>query len=198
MSTTNLIVDDARTTVHQYHKARYHPQLHKPVPHYRREIFYANQLGPLTAAVAAHGGTNKWVANLVIPLADNDEVHFNWLTPYDFDYTQPVLVRWGLISNAASKAQTITTTYSTVDMGAGFVGSDDAGDGGTVLNQTIAAIATGDNPGGDKPFMTQIGIIEKLTTEYDILEIKGVAASATTADAVRVWCLEIGYFPLTA
>lgn len=198
MAIIDKILDSARRVVLQYHKSRFHSALHKPAADYKREIFYAEQLGPLSAAVAAHGGTNKWVAIKVIPLADADEVHFNWVTPLDFDYRHPIAFRWGLISNAASKAITITTTYSTVDMGADFKGSGDAGDGGTALTNTIAAVSTGDNPGGDKPFMTQVGTIEQLTSDFDILEIKGVAGSATTADAVRVFCLEIYYRPLTA
>lgn len=199
MALIDLITNDGRTTVHQYHKSgRFHPELHKPAAAYKRELFYAEQLGPLTAAVAAHGGTNKWVAAKVIPLANSDEIHFNWLTPYDFDFRQPVLVRWGLIASAASKALVITTTYSTVSMGTGFIGSDDAGDGATVLNRTIAAVTTGSNPGADKPFMSQIGVIEQLITDYDILELKLVASGQTTADNVKVWCLEIGYWPRTA
>jgi hypothetical protein len=184
--------------VHQYHTSKWHPTLGKPVPQTKSQVFYAYQLGPLTAAVAAHGATNKWQAIPVIPLADNDEIHFNWLTPYDFDFRHPVLIRWGLISSAASKALTLTTTYSTVDMGASFTGSGDAGDGGTALTQTIAAVTTGNNPGANKPFMSQVGTIEGKTSDYDILEIKGVASGATTADNVKVWCLEISYRPLTA
>lgn len=193
MALRDLIVNAGRTLVHQYHSVKYHPAYGKPVPQTKRELFYARQLGPLTAAVAAHGTSNKWQAIEVIPLANSDEVHFNWVTPYDFDFRHPVLVRWGLISNAASKALTITTTYSTVDMGATLAGSGDAGDGGTALTQTIAAITTGSNPGADKPFMSQIGTIEGITTDYDILELKLVASGQTTADAVRVFCLEIGY-----
>jgi len=197
MALRDLILNSARTVVQQYHKQKYHPAYGKPVPQTKRELFYARQLGPLTAAVAAHGTTDKWQAIEVIPLANSDEILFNWLTPYDFDYRHPILVRWGLISNAASKALTITTTYSTVDMGATFAGSGAAGDGATALTQTIAAVTTSSNPGADKPFLSQVGTIEGLTSDFDILELKLVASGQTTADAVRVWCLEIGYRPRT-
>jgi hypothetical protein len=192
------MADSTTRVLSQYHKPRFHPHLHKPAAGTKVETLYAYQLGPLTAAVAAHGGTNKWVAAPVIPLADSDEVHMNWVTPHDCDTRYPIYIRWGLIANAAAKGGTITTTVSTVDLGATHTGSGDAGDGGTALAQTIAAIATGDNPGADKPFFTVWGKKNGATTDYDILEIKLVASAQTTADALRVFCLQIAYWPRTA
>jgi len=157
------------------------------------ETFYAYQLGPLTAAVAAHGVTNVWQGMPVIPLANNDEIHFAWKTPNDLDVEYPIKVRWGLISNAATKALTITTTYDRV-----IEGTTVAADGATAFNDTIPAIATGDNPGANIPFNTKWGKINGTSTEFDILFIKGVASGATTADAVRVTWLQFAYTPLTA
>lgn len=192
------MADSTLRVLKQYHKPRFHPHLHKPAAGTKVETFYAYQLGPLTAAVAAHGGTNKWVAAPVIPLANSDEIHMNWVTAHDCDTKQPIYVRWGLISNAASKALTITTTINEVDTGSDHSGSDDAGDGGTALDETIAAITTGSNPGADKPFFSVWGKKNGASTDFDILEVKLVASGETTADAVRVFCLQIAYWPLTA
>lgn len=192
------MADSTTHVLNQYHRARFHPHLHKPAPEMKVETFYAYQLGPLTAAVAAHGVTNKWQAIPVIPLADNDEVHFNWVTAHDCDTKYPIYVRWGLIASAASKASTITTTISTVDTGANHTGSGSAGDGGTALDETIAAITTGSNPGANIPFFSVWGKKNGVTTDFDILEIKLVSTGNTTADNVKVFCLQIAYWPLTA
>lgn len=192
------MADSTLRVLNQYHKPRFHPHLHKPVAGTKVETLYANQLGPLTAAVAAHGGSNKWVAALVIPLANSDEIHMNWAVPHDCDTKYPIFIRWGLISSANSKALTIATTISTVDTGSTHAGSGDAGDGGTALAETIAAITTGSNPGQDKPFYSVWGKKNGATTDYDILEIKLVASGETTADNVKVWCLQIAYWPFTA
>lgn len=192
------MADSTTTVLNQYHKSKFHPHLHKPTPKHKVETLYAYQLGPVSAAVAAHGTTNKWQGLPVIPLANSDEIHAVWMSSHGFDSKNPVYVRWGLISNAASKALTITTTVDTVDFGATHAGSATAGDGGTALNETIAAITTASNPGADIPFFSVWGKLNGTSTDFDALFVKLVASGATTADSVRVWCLQVAYRPLTA
>ena len=182
----------------QYHANVFHPHLGKPTPDYKVETLLAYQLGPLTAAVAAHGVNNVWEGIPVIPLTDNDEIHVIWPTPHDFDSKFPFYLRWGLISNAASKAQALATTVDFVDTGATHTGSDTAGDGATALAETITTITTGTNPGANKPFFSVWGKINGRSTDFDILFAKLVASGQTTADAVRVFCLQIAYRPKTA
>lgn len=182
----------------QYHANVWHPHLGKPVPDYKVDTLLAYQLGPLTAAIAAHGVTDVWQGIPVIPLADNDEIHAIWVTPYNFDSKFPFYARWGLLSNADSKALTIATTVDFVDTGATHAGSDVAADGATPLTETITAITTTSNPGTSKPFFSVWGKINGQTTDFDILFLKLVAGGATTADAVRVFCLQIAYRVKTA
>lgn len=190
---------DSTLRVHpQYHSNRYHVHLHKPAADYAVETLYAYQLGPLTAAVAAHGVSNVWEGVPVIPLTDVDEIHSIWVTPFNFDSKAPFYVRWGLLSNADSKALAIATTVDFVDTGATMTGSDTAGDGATALTETITAITTTSNPGTSKPFFSVWGKINGRTTDFDILFLKLVASGQTTADAVRVFCLQLAYRQLAA
>lgn len=182
----------------QYHASRFHTHLHKPAPDYKVQTLYAYQLGPLTATVAAHGVTDVWEGIPVIPLTDADEVHAIWVTPFDFDSKAPFYMRWGLISNAASKAQALATTVDFVDTGATHTGSDTAADGATALTETITTISTSTNPGANKPFFSVWGKVNGRTTDFDILFMKLVASGQTTADAVRVFCLQLAYRGLTA
>lgn len=192
------MADSTTRVLPPYHANRYHPHLHKPAPELRVETLYAYQLGPLTAGVAAHGVTNVWEGIPVIPLTDADEIHAIWPTPFEFDSKSPFYVRWGLLSNADAKALTIATTVDFIDTGATQTGSDLAADGATALSETIAAITTTSNPGTSKPFFSVWGKINGRTTDFDILFVKLVASGQTTADAVRAFCLQIAYRPLTA
>lgn len=192
------MADSTTRVLDQYHAHRFNARGGFPMAKRKTETFYAYQLGPLTAAVAAHGTTNKWEALPVIPLTDSDEVHFAWVTPDDFDYRYPIYLRWGLIANAASKAQALATTIDRLDTGATMAGSDAAGDGATTLTETITTISTATNPGADEPFFSVWGKINGHTSDFDILGVKLVASGQTTADAVRVFCLQISYTPLTA
>lgn len=190
-----LFVDSNRYNIIQADNLKYHTRYGKPVANLTQVHIDAEQLDPLTAAIAAHGGSNKWVAKQVIPLANSDEVHYAWDKPDKLDIKYPILLRWGVISNAASKAGALTTTYSKGSRGTNHAGSDDAGDGGTALDQTIAAITTSSNPGQDKPFLSQIGVINGASSDWDWMDIKLVSSGNTTADALRIWCLKIYYVP---
>jgi len=192
------MADSTTRVLPEYHRARFHPHLHKPTASLKTVTLTAYQLGVLTAARGAHAVSDVWEGIDVIPLADNDEIHVIWPTPLDFDSKYPVYIRWGLLSNADSKAQALTTTVDFIDTGATQSGSDLAADGATALNETIAAITTATNPGTSKPFFSVWGKINGRTTDFDILFLKLVASGATTADAVRVFCLQIAYRPLTA
>lgn len=192
------MADSTLRVLPQYHNKIFHASLGKPAADYKVETLYAYQLGVVTAAVAAHGVTDKWEGIPVIPLTDADEVHAIIVTPHDFDSKFPFYLRWGLISNAASKAQALATTVDFVDTGATHSGSDTAGNGATALTETITTISTSSNPGADKPFFSVWGKINGRSTDFDILFAKLVASGQTTADAVRVFCLQFAYRPKTA
>lgn len=192
------MADATLRVLKQWHRRYFHPHLHRPVPKNKIDTLYAYQLGVVTAAHAAHGTTNKWQGLSVIPLANNDEVHAVWITPPDFDYKWPIRIRWGLIANAASKASALTTTVDFVDIGSDHFGSDTAGDGSTALNETIATISTSTNPGADVPFFSVWGKANAQTSDWDALFVKLVSSGNTTADAMRVWCMQVSYVPLTA
>jgi hypothetical protein len=142
-------------------------------------------LGPVTAAEAASGVSNVWEGVLTVPIASNDEIHYAWATPYDLDYRFPLYVRWGVIATADNKAATCLTTYDYLDAG------DTAADGATALAETIPA----KTPGINKVNMTYWGKTTPSTSDFDYLFLKMVATSCTTADNVKVWCLEIAYTP---
>lgn len=181
-----------------YHANRYHPHLHKPAPELRVETLYTFQLGVVGAVRAAYGVTDVWEGIPVIPLEDTDEIHAIWVTPFEFDSKSPFYVRWGLLSNADSKALTIATTADFIDTGATQAGSDLAANGATALTETITAITTTSNPGTSKPFFSVWGKINGRTTDFDILFVKMLVSGQTTANAVHAFCLQIAYRTLTA
>lgn len=181
-----------------YHLSHFHSHLHKPAPQFVVETMYAYQMGPVTAAIAAHGVTNVWQGVPVVPLDNSDEIHVAWATSHNFDAKHPFYLRWGLIANDSAQAITLTTTVDFVDMGATHTGSDTAGDGATALSETIAAITTTSAAGTNKPYFSVWGKINGRTTDFDALFVKLVASGVTGADTVRVWCLQIAYRPLTA
>lgn len=191
----------ADSTLHvqpQYHASRFHVHLHKPAADTKVVEVPATAFSLVGAALTTHATSSKWEHISVAPLADNDEVHVALSTPHDMDTRHPFYVRWGLIANAAAKGITMETTYDTVDTGADNTGSDDAGEPATALSETIATIATTDNPGADKPFFTVWGKVNGTATDFDILHVKSLTTDATTGDAVRVWSMQLAYRPLTA
>jgi len=192
------MADSTTHVLPEYHRARFHPHLHKPTASYKVVEFLPEDFSLVSAAIAAHGTSSKWEHLEVVPLADADEIHVEFSTPHDMDTKFPFYVRWKLIANAAAKGVTITTTYDTVDCGANHTGSDDAGEPATAFTETIAAIGTTDNPGADKPFFSVWGKVNGATTDFDSIHIKGAATDATTTDAVRVRSLQFAYRPLTA
>jgi len=181
------MADSSVTTLDCYHKAifgKFGVGSHK----LKVDTIYAGDLGYVTAGAPAAGGdTNIWQGVQMIAIASNDEIHFAWATPHDFDYHFPFYVRWGLYATDASKAATCTTTYDMVDAG------DAGADGATALATTIAA----KTPGEDVVDWTVWGKGAAGTSDYDYLFLKMVATSCTTADNVKVWCLEIAYTPRT-
>jgi len=186
----------ARRVPHVYHrKGQYHSNLGKHVPKLRREIFYAYQLGPLTAAVAAHAVTNVWEGVPVIPLANSDEIHFAWFLPPNIDTNFPILLRWGLLPDNNTSALTIATTFDRLSLTSEHKASGTAADGATALDDTLAAVVAGDTT-ASKPFWSQVGVIDGTTTAFEILFLKLVASGQSGADRLRVTCLEIYYSPL--
>lgn len=169
---------------------------------YEVETLYAYQLGVISAAQAANGVTNKWQGVFVIPLADNDEIHAVWYVPHQADLRYPLYVRWLLhVGDADSAASTITTTHDKVKMSTGLtaathmVGNDAAGDGGTALNDTIAAITIEETETENTPFASDWGKINGVSTSnrFDALFIKMVSTANTAADRLRVVGLQIAY-----
>jgi len=197
MAYLDLFIDTLRRVPHIWHTPKFHAKLLKPVAQLKRELFYARQLGPLTAAVAAHGVTNVWQGVEVIPLADSDEIHFAWITPPDFDFKSPIMIRWLLLPDNNTSAGTLTVTYDTLDLGATHAGSTIAADGATTMTTTVAAVVAADTT-ASIPFFSQTASIEGLTTDFDILFLKLVASSMSAADRLRVHSLEIYYYPLTS
>jgi len=192
------MADSTTHVLNQYHRERFHPHLHKPVPEVKVIEVPVKAMSLVGAAETAHGTSSKWEHVIVAPLQDGDEAHVVVSTPHDMDTAYPFYVRWGLIADEAAKGVTIETTYDTVDLGATHAGSDDAGEPATAFSETIAAIATSDNPGADKPFFTVWGKVNGNATDFDIVHIKGVTTDATTADALKIWCMQFAYWPMTA
>lgn len=193
------MADSTLRVLNQYHNPRFHPHLHKPAAGTKVETLYAYQLGPVTAAVAAHGVADKWQGIPVIPVADNDEIHAVWMSAHDFDYRYPLYVRWGLLPNNATSASTITTTVDFVDMNGDVdaKGSDAAGDGGTALTETITAIVAADTT-ANVPFFSVWGKAAAQSADWDALFVKMVSTGNSSADRLRIWCLQIAYWPHTA
>lgn len=191
------MADSTTRRLMQYHSSRYHRHLHKPAPDTKVETIYATQLGPVTAAEAAHTTTDKWEGVRVIPLDANDEVHFAWATPADFSYKDFVYVRLLYIPNHASAGTVITVTYDKVSMGTNGTGSDDAGNGATSFSETIETV-TDAQTNIDQPLASPWGKIVGSTTDYDVLFLKIVAGTASGADRLHLWAVQIGYHPLTA
>jgi hypothetical protein len=191
------MADSTTRRLSQYHSSRYHRHLHKPAPDTKVETIYAPLLGPATAAAAAHSTTNKWEGVRVIPLDAADEIHFAWMTPHDFSYKDFVYVRLLYIPNNASSGTVITVTYDKVSMGTTAIGSDAAADGASTFSETIESV-TDAQTDADEPLASPWGKIVGSTSDYDVLFLKIVAGTASAADRLHVWGLQIGYHPLTA
>jgi hypothetical protein len=159
------------------------------------ETLYAYQLGPVTAAVAAHGTSNQWQGVPVIPLTNADEIHAAVMVPYGADLIHPQYLRWLLLPDNADSSLTITTTVDTVDMSRDLTGSDAAGDGGTALDVTIPAIVAAETT-AETPFGSDWGKINgklRSSTFYDCLFVKGVASGQAGADRLRVFGLQVAF-----
>ena len=156
--------------------------------------FLAYQLGPVTAAVAAHGVTDVWQGIPVIPLADADEIHAICTVPPNADLRHPVYLRWLLIPNAATSVGAITTTIDKVNTTRNWTGSSTAGDGATALSTTIPAVIDGETA-INVPFASDWGKIAGVAQSayYDMLFIKLVAGSMTGADILRVFGLQVAF-----
>lgn len=192
------MADSTTHVLNQYHRARFHPHLHKPVAEAKVIEVPVKAMSLVGATETAHGTSGKWEHIIVAPLKNGNEIHVVLSAPHDMDTKFPFYVRWGLIANEAAKGVTMETTYDTVDLGATHEGSDDAGEPTTALSETIPTLGTDDVPGVDKPFFTPWGKVNGTATDFDIVHIKALVTDATTDDAVRCWCMQFGYRPLTA
>lgn len=156
------------------------------------KTFDVDQLSPVTAAIAAHGVTNKFENLRVLPLADSDEFHALFHLPPDLDLKKRIYFYATLISNAAAKATTLTVTYDALTHGQidnSGVTASTVGDGATAVSQGIDAVAVGDNPGANKIFDTMIGYINPDNTsvrDWQSIFFKVISSANTTADAIRV------------
>ena len=175
-----------KVTLDHYHKAKY-GNLGAGSPYLKVDTIYAADLGHVTAgAPAANGVSTKWAGVMMVTCATNDEIHFAWAIPHDFNYKFPIYVRWGVYTIADSKSITCTTTFDAVSAG------DTAADGATAFTDTIPLIT----PGDDIVNFTYWGKIPAQTSDFDYLFLKNIA-TVTTADNGKVWCLEIAYTSLT-
>jgi len=192
-----LLLDSDNRVLHPYHKERWHHHLAKPTPELKVCSFNAVVLDPVTATLAAHGTSVKFEHIRVIPLADADEIHYQFSTPHDFDGRKDWYLRWKLISNNAAGGATITTTVDLIDVGSTHAGSDEAGEPATALDTVIPAITDAETT-ADVPFYSDWGIKTGQAADINTIHVKLVASSASGADRLRVVELQFGYWPITA
>lgn len=148
---------------------------------------YAYQMGPLTAAHAAHATTNKWEGVPVIPLDASDEVHIAWVLPNEMDCKEEILMRAVWLPNNNSAGTVTTFTYDRVTFN-----SSVAADGVTALSETITSPADADTD-ADYPITSMWGKIPGHTTDFDALFVKLVAGTASGADRLHLFAVQFAW-----
>jgi len=196
------MADSTTQKLDSYQTPLFHEALHRPVHRTRVQTFYADQLDTVGAALAPHGVAGKWEHINVIPLANADEIHKVIVVPHDMDVNFPFFLRWGLIPNNATSALTIATLVDLIDVGASQAGSGSAGEPATALDETIAAITAAQTT-ANIPFYSMWGkknpvVVGGDIGRLDIVHVKLTASGQSSADRLRVFCLQFAYKPMAA
>ena len=137
-----------------------------------------------------HDVTNVWQGVPVIPLSDNDEIHFAYMIPHNANTKYPMYLRWILLPNNGTSASTIVTTIDKVSTTRTWEGGTTVADGATVLDTVIPAIIAGETV-VSQVFASDWGKINGSATLFDVLFLTMLSTSNSSADRLRVVALQI-------
>ena len=135
-------------------------------------------MGANTPALAAHGQASKFQYVYVVPMTNADEIEYAWRLPFDVDVREKIYIAFAVISNADSKALTLTPTYDVLAAGETTAAGATALDG-TIPSKTCTT--------AHYLYWTYYGwIADSGATAGDLMHITVAASGQTTGDAVRV------------
>ena len=128
--------------------------------------------------LAAHGVSGKFQYVYVVPMTNVDEIEYAWRVPFDCDVAERIYIAFAIISNADSKALTLTPTYDVLAAG------ETTAAGATALDGTIPSKTC---TSANYLYWTYYGWLEgSKVTAGDLMHLTVTASGQTTGDAVRV------------